>query len=306
MLYDRPYMQASWSGARRSWTVTLIIILAMVYVFQACLEAYTRLPIQRWFGLSCDGLAQGWVWQLFTFQFLHATPMPFHLIFNCMGLYFLGRAMEERMGSRAFLKLYFMCGFGGGLLQVLATWVLSHLTATGMMPGGVVGASAGVMGLLAAYARLFPMQEVTIWIIVFPVTLRAHYLMWFSLVISAYGTLIPFGGVAHGAHLGGLLAGMGFVHWRLYETSHRSGWQLQFDWRRFLPRRKHATPVIVMKNPKASAATPRRRPGPMVSEDFITREVDPILDKISAHGIHSLTPEERRTLEKARERMGSR
>ena len=301
MLYDRPYMQASWSGARRSWTVTLIIILAMVYVFQACLEAYTRLPIQRWFGLSCDGLAQGWVWQLFTFQFLHATPLPFHLIFNCIGLFFLGRLLEDRLGARAFLKLYFMSGFGGGLLQVLATWGLGQPPAL-----GVVGASAGVMGLLAAYARLFPMQELTVWIIVFPVTLRAHYLMWFSLLISAYGTLIPFSGLAHGAHLGGLLSGMAFVHWRLYETHHRSSWRVFFDWRRHLPHRKRATPVVVMSHPKPSSAPPRRGAGPMVSEDFITREVDPILDKISAQGIHSLTPEERRTLERARERMGTR
>lgn len=295
MLYDRAYMRAGGFGVRRSWTLTLIVILGVVYVLQNCLEYYAHLPVDDWLALSWHGLKQGRVWQLFTFQFLHATPLPFHLLFNCLGLYFLGRTLEGVLGAPRFLSLYFLCGFGGGLVQVLATILLPFYS-----DGGTVGASAGVMGLLGAFALLYPMEQLTIWIMVFPVTLRAQYLLWAALAFSGFGTLFPFGDVAHGAHLGGLLTSLACLRWRWHEKI------LDLDWRRLWPR-KAPRKVVPLTKPAFMPNRPNRTPsaGP-VYDDFMSREVDPILDKISAQGIHSLTAEERRVLEKARERMARR
>jgi len=87
-------------------------------------------------------------WQIITFQFLHQVPMPFHLFFNCLGLYFFGRAVrthsELGFSSDSTLPAGFRwnCPTRGGASATLSD-------------AAVIGASAGVMGLLAAYATLF-------------------------------------------------------------------------------------------------------------------------------------------------------
>jgi len=104
----------------------------------------------------------------------------------------------------AFLTVYFASGFFGAAFNSLAIWALpNHFDAY------VVGASAGVMGLLAVYAMLFPMRELTYFVYFFPITIRAQYLFWLALLFSIYGTIRPYGHVADAAHLGGLLMGVG-------------------------------------------------------------------------------------------------
>src|SRR5262249_32699015 len=143
---------------------------------------------------------RGEVWQLLTFQFLHSVPMPWHVLFNCLGLYFLGRPVEERLGSKRFLWLYFLSGVAGGVLQVLLTVVLPRHPD---LP--VVGASAGVCGMLAIFCSFDPMQELTTWIYFFPVRVRARTVLIFTGLLSLFGALVPFDRIAHGAHLGGIL-----------------------------------------------------------------------------------------------------
>jgi len=156
------------------------------------------------------------------------------------------------------------------------------------------------MGLLAAFATLFPMREVTFFVFIFPITLRAKYLLWFALLLSIYGTLAPFGNVAHGAHLGGLLAGLACIRWGAQP-------QGRFNWHPFQTRHRKrelvkAASVKVTRWSRPKGKTLDELP----PEEFISREVDPILDKISAHGIQSLTPRERQILEAARAKMEKR
>ena len=132
---------------------------------------------------------------------------------------------------------------------------------------------------------------------IIPVTITGRFLLIFSAIVAVFGIVIPSGGVAHGAHLGGLLAGMAFVRWAL-----NSEWNMPriTFWKR---------PKVFIHKPGPSSAdwgpgsqTPPEPP----SEEFISREVDPILDKISAHGIQSLTERERKILEAARAKMAKR
>src|SRR2546423_2115739 len=118
MLDDRSYMKSS-PLERRPVTITLLIVLVVVYVIQSCLTLYGDYSINEWFGLSLDGIKHLRLWQLVTFQFLHEAPMPFHLLFNCLGLYFFGRAVEDALGRGGFLLLYFLSGTLGGLVQLL-------------------------------------------------------------------------------------------------------------------------------------------------------------------------------------------
>src|SRR4030095_9612878 len=101
----------------------------------------------------------GRVWQLVTFQFLHSAPWPWHVLFNCLGLYFFGRSVESMIGAKKFLVLYLISGVMGGLLQVLTTTVLPKHAD---LP--VVGASAGVSGIIAIFCMFYPMRELTAWI----------------------------------------------------------------------------------------------------------------------------------------------
>src|SRR2546423_11670837 len=108
MLDDRPYMKSSPLDSRPV-TVTLLVVLGVVYVIQSCFIFYGGPQVSFWFddylALSLEGIKAGRVWQIFTFQFLHQTPMPWHLIFNCIALFFLGRGVEEALGRAGFLWL---------------------------------------------------------------------------------------------------------------------------------------------------------------------------------------------------------
>lgn len=290
MIADRPYMRDTYNPPR--YTTVLIIGLIVAFVVQSILAFYGGFNSYKWLGLSVEGLKEGRIWQLFTFQFMHSVPWPWHVLMNCLGLYFFGRTVEETLGSRKFLTLYFLAGVLGGIVQVLTTAVLPKHED---LP--VVGASAGVCGILAIFCSLYPMREVTTWIYFFPVTVRARYILMFVGLYSLFGTIIPLGSVAHGAHLGGVLLGMAYVRW--FHERAEAGTSF---WRRLIPHRR-SKPIIKVRFPKASAAArPVRGSKPPANGDaeFIALEVDPILEKISAHGIHSLTEHERKILEAAR------
>jgi membrane associated rhomboid family serine protease len=284
-LYDRDYMRDDEPAYRRvrpaNWspTIALLVVLAAVFLGQYLVPGQSYLWMERHLGLSREGIKHGEIWQLLTFQFLHGSIL--HILLNGLGLYFLGRFMEQAIGGGRFLTLYFLSGTLGGVLQVLTTLLPFHLDIP------VVGASAGLMGLLGAFAAMYPQRMVTVLIVVFPITLRARTLFWILTALSVAGTIYPFGGVAHAAHLGGILAGVGYVRFILNRNLARSS---SFS---------HVEPPPVL----------RSRPMPDSAEDdtdFIASQVDPILDKIATQGIHSLTERERKTLETARLRMGKR
>jgi len=309
MLDDRDYMrqpeyrEPRWFPGLRwrwSWTVVLLIAYAGMFVAQLVANYFfpdnpvfnTRLittnagvgVVPSWLPLSVEGLEHGYVWQLVTYQFLHAGWL--HLIFNGWAIFLFGRELEDLLGRKKFLSLVFSSGIFGGVLQALVALLWPQYFG-----GPVVGASACAFGLVAAYATLFPEQELTLFLYFIPVQLRAKTLLYGSAALAWAGFAFPryiMPGTAHAAHLGGMAMGWFFVRKIL-----------QGDWSRlegFLhPARKTlpARPTLELeeKNPLA---------------DFMASEVDPILEKISAHGIQSLTAREREILEKARAQIQRR
>lgn len=287
MLEDRSYMRQS-PGHYRSAAVTLLWVISICYLLQQVDIYYNGAALHRYLALSPEGIRHGFIWQLFTFQFLHGGFL--HLFFNLLGLYSFGRGLEEVIGTRRFLQIYFGAGAIGGVFQVLLGFIAPNMW--GMM---TVGASAGICGMIAVYAMLEPHGTVYIW--GFP--MRA---MPFAIglgLLSLFFIAVPVGNTAHAAHLGGLLAGFAFVRWFFHN-----------DWS--LPRIKFKSApqprelVNASSGPFWKKAKPLPEEEPLPSGDFISKEVDPILDKISAHGIQSLTERERRILEAARARMSKR
>jgi membrane associated rhomboid family serine protease len=289
MLENRDYMRRPMSHFRWSATVVLLVINVIIFLLQATL--LNRGFLDHYFALSLGGLRHGFVWQLFTFQFLHANF--WHLLFNCWALFVFGMAVEDILGTGRFLILYFSSGIVGGLFQEFVALIWPSYFGS-----AVVGASAGIFGVVSAFAMLFPERELTMLLFfVIPITMRAKFLLVINLIITALGISFPqtvFGGnVAHAAHLGGILTGLAFIRMR----DELGSWR----WPRFRALR----PKPNLKTPRWPEAESDSFPE-NPSEEFISREVDPILDKISAQGIQSLTERERKILEAARNRMAKR
>ncbi len=291
-LADRQYMREPYHAPHI--TTKLIIVLIGAFVVQSLLLFYGQIDLERDLGLTLGGIAHGKVWQLLTFQFLHMPIWPFHVLFNCLGLYFFGRPVEQLLGAKKFILVYLLAGIAGGLLQVLTTLILPNHAD---IP--VVGASAGICGIIAIFCAVHPMQELTTWIYFFPITLRARYFLMFLAGFSLFGTLVPFAEIAHGAHLGGILFGLAYVRWG-------TAWADWIRWKPFSFAKKNRKPVRGLPRTSSSAVFNAENPNDLPSAEFISRQVDPILDKISQHGIQSLTEKEKKILEAARNKMAKR
>jgi hypothetical protein len=210
-----------------------------------------------------------------------------------LGLWFFGRYVESILGPRKFLIAYFISGFGGALLQ--GTLMLIFPQHFGP---SVYGASAGVSGIFAIFALLEAHSEVRLY---FVLPIKARVLLYIVAGISVFFTLVPTpraGGVAHAAHLGGIIAGILFIRW---DARH-----IPRTWNPLQGRKRKRQLVQAAAQVTRWRGKRDQSPAETPPEEFISREVDPILDKLSAHGIHSLTPREREILEAARSKMGKR
>jgi membrane associated rhomboid family serine protease len=180
----------------------LLWVIGVAYVVQLLL-GHTQLGfVVGWMSLNPALLfGYGAVWQLLTYSLLHVGL--FHLLVNLLGLWMFGGDVERVLGSRGLLQLFLVSVLGGGLLHALVGLVMSASVP-------VVGASAGVLGLLTAFAIFFPQRQIFIMGII-PMQAR-----WFAVLfgaISVLGALEGGGGIAHLAHLGGIVTGWLYLRW---------------------------------------------------------------------------------------------
>jgi membrane associated rhomboid family serine protease len=189
------------------------LVAACVAVF--LLQSATGGWLTRQFGLVPALVQRGEVWRLFTYQFLHGGV--FHLLWNMFVLWMVGSELAVRWGSRFFLRYYFVCAVGGGILFTLAslnTWI------------PCVGASGAIYGMLIAYAMWFPNREVYVF---FAGPIRVRYLVAFLIILELLQPVEGTGtGIAHTAHLGGTLFGYAYLRWNGvagFDTLDRATWR---------------------------------------------------------------------------------
>ncbi|HWM25052.1 MAG TPA: rhomboid family intramembrane serine protease [Chthoniobacterales bacterium] len=261
-----------WRQRPRVVLLGLIGVNIAAFVTQLFLDAYQPGFIREYLGLSDLGIHAAYGWQFFTAPFLHSGP--WHLFGNMLILYLLGRDVESIIGQRQFLMLYLAGAWAGELGHLFLMPETSVLFA----------ASGGVAAVVVAYATILPELELTSMIfLVLPVRLKAKHLAYGAFAIAILGvTLDRSSTVAHSAYLGGCVAG-----W-LY--AHLLGFGRPSIFQRALRQRR--------------AEMERYRM--MTSEQFISEEVDPVLDKISREGLQSLTWSERRTLARAQEKIAEK
>ena len=296
MLDDRSYMrEPDWRPASDrsgiSLCVILIVLNILFYIIQSRSQGFTA----SWM-LRASDIQSGEIWKLLTFQFLHGGF--FHLLINCLMIWFAGRQIEESLGKLKFLSLYLIAGVFGGLLQSVLTWV----GFLGDYP--VVGASAGVSGLIAAFAMLLWNRELTFLLMfIIPITMKAKYILLVLVGIDLVGLLAGGTGIAHGAHLGGVIWGVIFI---LLFVQGGTWSGAEPYWEQIKERFNAGRERKVVTIHGGARAYSRRESssGPVQEVGFVASEIDPILDKISEHGIHSLNDKERAILERARKNMG--
>jgi membrane associated rhomboid family serine protease len=238
------------------WVQRLLIANIGMYFVQMTMPGVTDAL------MFSPSLAFSRPWTFVTYMFLHGGLT--HILFNMLGLYFFGPRVEQRLGAERFLWLYFLSGISGALLSFF------------LVPFSLIGASAAVYGVVLAFARFWPTDKIYIWGIL---PLEARWLVGITIVLAIYSGLSGSrGGVADYAHLGGYVGAYLYLRW-LEETTGS---------KRFRQRSVAATPDRQLSN---------WRQVDMKSVHELNRdEVNRILDKISASGLASLTPQERQFL----------
>lgn len=152
------------------------------------------------------------IWQPLTHMFMHGGF--WHIFFNMYTFFFFGTMLERTLGSKKFLWFYFITGFGAVALHMLVQWLQvragANVAAIYQVP--VLGASGAVYGVLIGYAMLFPNDRMTL--LFPPVTLKAKWMMLiFAGIELMTGVLGTADGVAHFAHLGGMIFGALLIIW---------------------------------------------------------------------------------------------
>ncbi len=270
--YDRTF-RLGFGGGLTKAIKYLLIANAAIFILQMALRLSGAAPyLVNLLGMRpAEVLSSFYIWQLFTYMFLHGDP--WHLIINMFFLWMFGCEVERTLGTREFIKYYLVCGVGAGLF---------HLIINFSSPVVVVGASGAIYGVMAAFAVLFPERVITLLLfLVLPVQVKAKYLVMvfagISLLLGAFGSN---DGVAHFAHLGGML--VGFIYLRFDGHLNRVG-----GWLRQQQQSRKA-----VQNLKKSQAMQQ-----------IREQVDEVLDKINEVGYDGLSVEEKRILQDASQKF---
>lgn len=247
------------------WVLRLILAnVALFFLEQqapALMEHLVLVPAQAWRE----------PWTIISYMFLHDPNGFGHIFFNMLALFFFGSRLENRLGGKSFLGLYFCSGIMGALLSLL---LAPHAS--------IIGASGAVFGVMLGYAWFWPRDQILIWGI-FPI--EARWLIILTTAITLWSGFRGGGTVAHFAHLGGFVGGYLFLRLQ----AKRSGME------RF---RRATLPSAPRLETTASAFERWKKIRRDQLHEVNRDELDRILDKIGAAGIGSLTPGEREFLDR--------
>jgi membrane associated rhomboid family serine protease len=247
-------------------TKALLIIIVAVFALQLVMYLFTSPHeyIETLFSFKPRGAVEGFeLWRFVTYMFLHSKQNIFHILLNLFLFWMFAREVELHIGKWQLFAFFIFCGIGGAAaICYFPTWYMENARTA--------GASAAVLGVLAAWGMLWPNRTILLFF-VFPI--RAKWIVIFAAIIdiaSAIGN--PHGGIAYLAHLGGLFCGVLFVFLCPRVASR-------------LSRRETAVQIATFER-----------------EQDVRQRVDALLEKINREGITSLTKKERKFLTDASKR----
>ena len=241
-------------------------------------------------------------WTVGTYMFVHAWLA--HLAFNMFTLWMFGPRLEQEWGTRSFVQFYLWCGLGGAIAHL----ILAQHSA-------VIGASGAISGVLVAYALRWPDEEVYLFGVI---PMKSRWLVAAMLAMNIIFALSPSSRIDWTAHVGGMA--FGWIFLKLYSVggiNRVRGWVSAVpddsdDMPRAVPRNRAPTRdrgsnvdevvqrsnAIVLRESKPVQHVPRQE----TPKEYAAR-VNRVLDKISQHGMASLTRDERRVLEEMSKKL---
>jgi len=257
------------------WTLRLLVANVAVFILTSTNPALVRYLAF----VPAEALQHPWT--AVTYMFVHAGFA--HIFFNMIGLFFFGPRLEQRLGARDFLILYFISGLGGSLFSFFF-----------QPQAAVIGASGAVYGVLVGFAYFWPRENIYIWGVL-PIQAR-----WLALGLIALTLYSGFSGseagIAHFAHLGGIAIGFGYLRLR--------------KWRRDRSRqrrlRQFSKAFQEVGKARDDGSVQRWKAIPVDTLHELNRqEVVQLLEKIDEEGAESLSREERRFLDRMAESTAS-
>lgn len=248
-----------------TWVKRLLIANVAIFFLTSAVPVAYRLMVLY------PPIALSQPWRVVTYMFLHGGLG--HLFFNMIGLFFFGPRLEDRLGSKGFLWLYFLSGLGGAVGSFLFAYQYP-----------VVGASGAVYGVLLGFALFWPRERIYIWgILPVEAWLLAALLVGGSLWAGISGSQ---SGTAHFAHLGGLAFGFAYIKWS--------------EWRKGSNRRAFQSSMKPVNSGGSDRSARARWKGISVDglHEINRDEVARLLSKVEEGGTAALTQSEREFLDR--------
>lgn len=263
----------------------LLIVNVVIFFLDVVFRNVDPIFVHRYFGLSLDGIRRPFIWQIFTYMFLHLDH--WHLLLNMLGLYIFGTEFERAFGHQRFLQFYVTCGMVGGLAYLLLAVIAPRFAGVPL-----IGASGAIYGLLIAAVVFFPHVRVVLFI--FPMPIRVFALIVAGILLLQLispGKLPNPGGEV--CHIAGAATGLA-LFW---------AWGM-------LPRIRVGVDRDVPGVSTIGRWRARRREGAWAKrQQEIAREqteVDRILAKVHSEGLASLSSSEKKLLARATRRQQER
>ncbi len=296
-------------------TVTKNLLIINFLMFAATYVLGMRgVDLENLFGLHYFMAPNFHPYQFFTYMFMHGSLT--HILFNMFALWMFGRIIEQVFGPSRFLLYYMVCGLGAGLIQEIVQYiefggyeVVTEALGVGgdvvhgkflVMDGRAVsmdvfrtvGASGSVYGILLAFGMTFPNERM--FVIPFPFPIRAKYLIFgYALLELLLGMSGSRDGVAHMAHIGGMLFGLMLI---LYWRNNGRGRNRQNDVfqsiRKYFSSKSKPRMKVTRGEPLKHGEDMEYNAKKRANE----AEIDRILEKVKRHGYGCLTEEEKKRL----------
>jgi membrane associated rhomboid family serine protease len=297
-IYDRDYYRRDRSGVFAIFEgtgqvcTTIIVVTVAAFILQVVTGvpplALNSGPITDTFDFDYRAISQhGQVWRLLTYAFLHSTGNIWHIVFNMLLFWMVGREIESIYGPKEFLAFYLVAAVCGGLAQLLAGWAMPQLA------GRMVGASGAVTAVMVLFAMHFPTR---IFYLMFVIPVPALVLVVLFVTIDSLSLASgAHGGVAVACHLGG--AAFGFLYYKLGWRVTR-WWTSMPSWKKITGRQPR---LRVYRGESEDEPMPVHAGGRASPDSELEAELDSVLEKVSRFGKSSLTEREQQILLRASE-----
>ena len=306
-------------------TKYLLIINVLAYLLTAILEMTTTklaipVDLNNIFGLHFFLAPDFQIYQLFTYMFMHGGTM--HLFFNMFALWMFGCVVENAWGPKRFLFYYIITGVGAGLFQEVAQFFEFFMICKDQIPGvafsdlmtvahnsapminawTTVGASGAIYAILLAFGMTFPEQRIFIFPLPIPIKAKWFVMIYAAIeLFSALGTTSD--GVAHIAHLGGMVFGFFLIkYWRKHPSTGYNSWSGTEYFESMRSGRTKRTDRWSFGSRKSSKNQTTNTKSSNPDWDYNAektakqKEIDAILDKIRRSGYDSLSKDEKQKL----------